>query len=159
MSQMPLWLVLGVWAELKDTRDRACCPYAPMEGRMKPLESGWIVALFVVALATACADVPTGIEGLCIKLVNVHGVAFGESSASPPDPASVSSEPYLTVTRNTGCLDQGEPADPWMHGESNFLEPGTTLHEIEGVDPTERLAFYDEFMQEWQAMEPVPTTQ
>lgn len=121
---------------------------------MKPRPSGWIVALIVVALATACEDDLTGIEGSCIALVNVHGVGFGESAAGPLDPASVASEPYLTVTRNTGCLDQGEPADPWMHGESNFLEPGTTLHAIEGFDPAERLAVYYELVDEWQALEP-----
>lgn len=121
---------------------------------MKPRPSGWIVALIVVALATACEDDLTGIEGLCINLVNVHGVGFGESSAGPLDPASVSSEPYLTVTLNTGCLDQGEPVDPWMHGESNFLEPGTTLHTIEGFDPAERLAVYYELIDEWQVLEP-----
>ena len=128
---------------------------------MKPPRRRWFIVttLAAVALAAACSDSATGLEGMCLAAVNVDGVIFVESAADPPDPTSASSAPYLTVTRNTGCLDQGEPSDPLMHAESNFLEPGTTLHTIDGFDPTERLAVYYELIDEWLPLAPLLTTQ
>ncbi len=98
-----------------------------------------VLGLLVAAAAGACGQSPTDVEGTCVAVVNVDGVFMGtESGVVPAD--SVGDE-YLTITRNTGCLDQGQPADPLAPGESNFLEVGTALHRVPGFGPTERLAY------------------
>lgn len=112
-----------------------------------------IAVLTVVSMFTiACGGDPTGADGSCFAVVRVNG-AFFTPTQPAPDRESVSTDVFLTVTRNTGCLDQGEPADPLVHGESNFLEAGTTLHTIKGFDPSERLAFYSDVIEEWLALE------
>ena len=111
--------------------------------------------LFGLLAVTACGS-PTSTEGTCIAVVNVDGVFYGDAPDPRPTPAEVSSEPYLEITRNTGCLDQGEQADPLGHGESNFLEVGTTLHRIEGYEPGERLAHWAPVIGEWLALSPLP---
>jgi hypothetical protein len=44
------------------------------------------------------------------------------------------------------------PADDLAHGESNFLPAGTTLHGIEGYEPTEALAFWADLIEEWEVV-------
>jgi len=60
------------------------------------------------------------------------------------------------VTRNTGCLDTGQPADPLAPGESNFLDAGTALHRVSGFATTERLAYWAPVVSEWLAVSPLP---
>ena len=113
----------------------------------------WLAAVALVPLV-GCGDDATGPEALCLAVVNVEGVIFAEVAGGPVAPELVSSEPVLTVTRNTGCLDMGQPSEPLASGESNYLEVGTTLHAIEGFDPTERLAVYSELIDEWTPIGP-----
>lgn len=112
-------------------------------------------ALLLVGLA-GCDD-PIAVNGLCVAVVNVDDVMFLQASEESPATAAVSSDIYLTVTRNTGCLDQGEQAEPLSHGESNFLPVGTTLHQIEGFAPEARLAYWSSELEEWQVLAPDPT--
>lgn len=86
----------------------------------------------------ACGGSGTDVEGTCIAVVNVNGVFMTPSGASiPPDSVS---DAYVSITRNTGCLDQGEPSSPLLHAESNFLAVGVSLHRVLGFEPDERLA-------------------
>jgi hypothetical protein len=64
------------------------------------------------------------------------------------------SDVVLHVTRNTGCLDQGQPADPLAHGESNFLDAGTVLHRVVGFEPEQRLAHWAPLVGEWLVLAP-----
>jgi hypothetical protein len=119
---------------------------------MKSKTFGIAVITAVSMLAVACGGDPTGADGSCFAVVSINGAFFTPTQPAPAQ-ERVSTNVFLTVTRNTGCLDQGEPADPLAHGESNFLEAGTTLHTIEGFDSSERLAHYSEEIQEWLALE------
>lgn len=116
-----------------------------------------LAALGTIAAVAACDDSPTRADGSCVAVVNVHGVFFGSNGPPAVDPETVSSEAFLTVTRSTECLDQGETSDPLAHGESNFLPVGTTLHAIEGYGPEERLAVWSGLVAEWRVLAPVPT--
>lgn len=122
------------------------------------IRSGVRTVLAAVALGAAlaaCDEGPVGAEGTCVAAVNIEGVTFTSSGAPAPPSNAVASTPYLTITRNTGCLDQGQPADPLAHGESNFLEVGTTLHTVEGYDATERLVYWSDVVDEWLVLEPI----
>lgn len=103
---------------------------------------GAIRALFLLAVtvgAVACGSSLTDLDGTCVAVVNVDGVFLTtEGGVLPAD--SVGDE-HLSITRNTGCLDEGQPADPLGSGESNFLEVGTALHRVPGFAPIERLAY------------------
>ncbi len=103
---------------------------------------GAMRALFPLAVAVgavACGSSLTDLDGTCVAVVNIDGVFLtSEGGVLPAD--SVGDE-HLSITRNTGCLDQGQPADPLGPGESNFLEVGTALHRIPGFAHTERLAY------------------
>jgi hypothetical protein len=103
----------------------------------------------------ACDGGSTGPEGLCLAVVNVGGV-FYTTPASPPSvaPADVS-DLFLEVTRDTGCLDQGEPSDELASGESNFLPAGTALHRVVGFEPEERLTYWAPVVQEWLPLAPL----
>lgn len=115
-----------------------------------------LAVVAAIAAAAACNDTPTAAEGTCAAVVNVHSVFFTESSAPTPAAETVSPEPYLTVTRRAECLDQGETGDPLAHGESSFLAVGTTLHQIEGHGPEERLAVKFDAIDEWRVLAPLP---
>jgi hypothetical protein len=107
------------------------------------------------ALALACTEPAGLVDGLCVAVVNIDGVFFGPLSGYPPAASEVSTESYLQITRNTGCLDEGQPSDPLRHSESNFLPAGTTLHTIAGFEPTERLAVWGSVLGEWQVLGPL----
>ena len=96
--------------------------------------------MVVLGAALACSSgSPTGVEGTCIAVVNVDGTFM--TSVGDVVAADSVTTTYLEVSRNTGCLDQGEPSDPLQSGESNFLPTGTELHRVIGFEPTERLAY------------------
>lgn len=98
-----------------------------------------LVPLAVTLGAAACGSSPVDLDRTCVAVVNVDGVFLtSEGSVLPADSVG---EEHLSITRNTGCLDQGQPVDPLGPGESNFLEVGTALHRIAGFAPTERLAY------------------
>jgi hypothetical protein len=106
------------------------------------------VLLFCAAIAAACGESPSeiDIEGTCIAVANVDGVMM--TTANGVLAADSVGAQYLSVTRRTGCLDQGQPSQPLAPGESNFLEVGTALHRVPGFGATERLA-YQIFTGEW----------
>lgn len=110
-------------------------------------------ALLLALSLAGCSD-PVAATGACVALVNVNDVLY--SPVEPPTVAAVSSDIYLSITRNTGCLDTGQQAEALSHGESNFLPVGTTLHQIEGFDPEERLAHWSSEFEEWQVLAPDP---
>lgn len=112
-------------------------------------------ALLLGLTLAGCSD-PVAPEGSCVAVVNVHGVMYGTPSIEPPAASAVSAEAYLTITRSTGCLDEGQPSDPLAHGESNFLPVGATLHRIEGFEPEERLAHWSDVLEEWRVLAPHP---
>ena len=115
------------------------------------------LSLAVASTLVGCDGSTTAAEGLCITAVNVDGAMFTLIEAPLPAAEAVSTEVYLTVTRDTGCLDQGEASDPLVHGESNFLPVGTTLHEVDGYGPDERLAVWrgNEEESGWRFLVPV----
>ncbi|MBR9991150.1 MAG: hypothetical protein KFH98_15420, partial [Gemmatimonadetes bacterium] len=86
----------------------------------------------------------------------IGGATFAPvgGTAGYADPSAVSPEPYLTISRNTGCLDQGQPGGDLAHGESNFLAVGTTLHRIAGSEPHEALAVWRPLIEEWEVLRP-----
>lgn len=88
----------------------------------------------LLLVSTACGDA-TGPDGACFAAVNVDGVLFGESDVLAPTEAELSNEPYLTITRNTGCLDEGQPGGELAHGESNFLPVGSELFRDRRIPP------------------------
>jgi hypothetical protein len=90
-----------------------------------------------------------------VAVVRLGGV-FYTTAPLPPVPPGEIVGAYLTVTRNTGCLDQGQPADPLAHGESNFLEAGTVLHLVAGYSAGERLAYWAPVVSQWLALAPLP---
>jgi hypothetical protein len=124
-----------------------------------PLSAGPIrLGLLCLLVLTACDAGQLGPEGLCVGAVNVNGIFYRAASIYLPASADVSSEPYLIVSRNTGCLDQGEPADPLAHGESNFLAAGTKLHIQTGYEPAERLVHWSPIISEWIVLMPWPAS-
>lgn len=114
-----------------------------------------ILPLLLLLLFAACSD-STGPDGACVAAVNVDGVLFGAIDAPSPSEAELSDEPYLTITRNTGCLDEGQPGGDLSHAESNFLPVGSELFEIGGFAASERLAYWADSVEEWQVLGPMP---
>lgn len=117
-------------------------------GRRRSLLLMLVITLF------GCGDSATGPEASCIAVVNIDGVFYGPDDADAADPTAVATEPYLEITRNTGCLDEGQVEDPLAHGESNFLPVGTELHTIDGFDASERLAWWNDTLDEWSVLRP-----
>ena len=112
-------------------------------------------ALLVVF--AACSDAVTNADASCVAGVNVDGVMFRPvGGPGYADPAAVSAEPYLTISRYTGCLDEGQPGGDLAHGEANFLTVGTTLHRIAGFEPHEALAVWYPLIGEWEILRPAP---
>ena len=107
---------------------------------------------FFLLVLSAC-DNPTELEGSCLAVVNVQGVFFTLAEASATS-EEISEAPYLTITRNTGCLDQGQVARELAHGESNFLAVGSTLHTVAGFEASEGLAYYAPVVEEWVVLVP-----
>lgn len=113
-------------------------------------------ACLLVSFLSACDTGPAApvvSEGLCVAVVNVGGVFYSPDSVPSVSQAEVS-DAVLNVTRNTGCLDQGQPADPLEHGESNFLDAGTVLHRVAGFEPEQRLAYWAPVVAEWLVLAP-----
>lgn len=125
---------------------------ASIPERLRAARTGLCFA--VLTMSAGCQSGQLGPEPLCVAVVNVNGVFFGASSEPRPSSNEVTSHPYLTVTRNTGCLDQGEPSDPLADGESNFLNAGVTLHTVDGHDPSKRLAYWSPTVSEWMVLMP-----
>lgn len=111
-------------------------------------------ALLVVF--ASCSDPVATDDASCIAAVNVDGVMFHPvgGPAGYADPSAVSAEPYLTISRHTGCLDEGQPGGDLAHGESNFMAVGTTLHRIAGSEPHEALAVWLPLIGEWEILRP-----
>jgi len=109
-----------------------------------------------LSLFAGCRRGPTGVDATCIAAVNVHGVLYVPTSIPSLDSTKVETDVYLTVTRDTGCLDQGEPGASLADGESNFLPVGTTLHRITDTPPEWRLAYWEPEVHVWRALEPPP---
>jgi hypothetical protein len=115
--------------------------------------AAWVL---VVAL-TACEGGPSGptVAGLCVGVVNVGGVFYTHASGASA-PAADIGDVHLTISRTTGCLDTGQPADPLAPGESNFLEARTALHRVEGYPAAERLAYWSPIVSVWLSLAPLP---
>lgn len=132
------------------------------------------VPLLAVLTLAACSSA-IGPEASCIAVVNVDGIDFGPSPSPPLAAADLSDPgtPYAVVSRNTGCLDEGQnlegpvggPLGPpgsggvntgpgLAPGESNFLTEGTELYTVVGFEPSERLAYWADVVGEWLALEP-----
>jgi hypothetical protein len=115
-------------------------------------------AVLLVAVVAACSE-PITSDRLCVTAVNVAGIIYGSSGgpSAYADPATVSADVYATVTRNTGCQDEGGVRNVALaHGESNFLPAGTTLHRITGFEAAERLAVWRPLIGEWNVLLPRP---
>lgn len=112
--------------------------------------------LFLLPLILLGCSESVGLEGLCVAAVNVDGVDFRQIDVPSPGEEDLSDEPYLSITRNTGCLDEGQPGGELSHGESNFLAVGTELFEVDGFAPSERLAYWAEPIEEWRVLGPMP---
>lgn len=95
--------------------------------------------LLLAAVVSGCGESPVGVEGTCVAVANIDGV-FMTTGEGVLAPDSVGTR-YLTISRRTGCLDQGQASEPLAPGESNFLEVGTELHRVAGFAATERLAY------------------
>lgn len=106
-----------------------------------------LAGLVGAVVVAACSEPAGTTEALCISIVNAHGTFF--SPYAYVESGKVSSDVYLTISRTTACHDQGEPTVPVRHAESNYLPVGTTLHEIAGFAPTERLAVWLPLTGDW----------
>lgn len=134
-----------------------------------------VLSLMVAGTFAACGEGSTlAPEASCIAVVNVGGILYGPSSAPAVDPVDLSGDPYVVVTRNTGCLDEvqgrtgplGGKLEPpgggggvttgstLAPGESNFLPEGSELYAISGFEPAERLAYWASVVGEWRVLEP-----
>jgi len=111
------------------------------------------LALLLAAVLWACGPSTVDVSGGCIAAVNVDGVLFTGGESLRVAPADVGSL-YVVVTRHTGCLDQGEPADPLGHGESNFLDVGTAIHRVVGFEADARLTYWSDVVDEWLPLTP-----
>ena len=109
----------------------------------------------IVAFAS-CSDPVTSADASCVAGVYVDGVMFHPvgGPGGYADPSAVSAETYLTISRYTGCLDEGQPGGELAHAESNFLAVGTTLHRIAGSEPHEALAIWLPLIGEWEILRP-----
>jgi hypothetical protein len=116
---------------------------------------GASVALIVLVGCDLSPAGPFASDGLCVAVINVGGVLYSRASL-PSVPPDAVSDAFLHVTRNTGCLDQGQPADPLAPGESNFLDAGTVLHRVVGFRTEERLVHWSPVVAEWLVLMPMP---
>lgn len=119
-----------------------------------PAPRSVLLLLLLLVGLPGCSD-PVASDGLCLTAVNVGGVLFTLAEGDAPAAAAVVQEPLVTVTRNSGCLDQGEADVELAPGESNFLPVGTTIHRITGYDADERLAVLYGVSGGWQALAPL----
>ena len=110
----------------------------------------------LLGIFAACSNPIASADATCFAAVNVAGITFRPvvGTTGYADPSDVSGEPYLTIVRHTGCLDQGQPDRDLAHAESNFLAVGTTLHPIAGSEPHEALATWFPLIGEWQILSP-----
>lgn len=95
-------------------------------------------------------------DATCIAAVNVHGVHYVLSPLVAVTPADISSEPDVEITRNTGCLDQGEPAEDLAHGSRTSFRPARRFTESRGTSPSTRWPFGADLIAEWQVVSPMP---
>jgi hypothetical protein len=112
----------------------------------------------LIVVFASCSDPVTSADASCVAGVNIDGVMFHPvgGPAGYADPSAVSAAPYLTISRYTGCLDEGQPGGDLAHGEANFLAVGTTLHRIAGYEPHEALAVWLPLIGEWEILRPPP---
>ena len=111
-------------------------------------------ALLLLLTTLACGgDTPVSVDGTCAVGVHLNDLFYLPLDRAV-DEGEISAEPYFHIARyDPECYDQGETHRP-VDGESNFLAEGTPLHRVEGFEPLERLAYYDEDAAGWRPLVP-----
>jgi hypothetical protein len=107
------------------------------------------VGLLGLALAGCDGRAVSGPDGSQIAVVIVDDLMYSQAAYLDPDTRPVGAA-YAQVLRFVDC-SQGLWRDshthvseycPLRNGDSNFLQAGTVLYRIDGVDPTEALVVF-----------------